>query len=61
MKRRMGERGLIARPAHLERPRQLVDHHLRSIAPVAIGITTFEQWAEYTILGVLHKVIVSTR
>ena len=29
-----------------------------SIASVAIGITTIEQWAEYTILGVLYKVLV---
>ncbi|MGO1200816.1 MAG: queuosine precursor transporter, partial [Dermabacteraceae bacterium] len=29
-----------------------------SIASVAIGITTLEQWAEYTILGFVYKVIV---
>ena len=29
-----------------------------AIASVAIGITTFEQYVEYTVLGVLYKVLV---
>ena len=59
MKRRMGERGLIARLFTSSGLGELVDTIIFcSIASVAIGITTFEQWAEYTILGVLYKVIV---
>ncbi|WP_114854832.1 queuosine precursor transporter [Brachybacterium sp. YJGR34] len=59
MKRRTGERGLIARLFTSSGLGELVDTILFcSIASVAIGITTIEQWAEYTILGVLYKVIV---
>ncbi|AXK45097.1 queuosine precursor transporter [Brachybacterium saurashtrense] len=59
MKQRTGERGLIARLFTSSGLGELVDTIIFcSIASVAIGITTLEQWAEYTILGVLYKVIV---
>ena len=59
MKRRMGERGLIARLFTSSGLGELVDTIIFcAIASVAIGITTFEQYVEYTVLGVLYKVIV---
>lgn len=59
MKRRMGEQGLIARLFTSSGLGEFVDTLIFcSIASVAIGITTFEQWAEYTILGFVYKVIV---
>ena len=59
MKRRMGERGLIARLFTSSGLGELVDTIIFcSIASVAIGITTLEQWAEYTILGFVYKVVV---
>ena len=59
MKRRMGERGLIARLFTSSGLGELVDTIIFcSIASVAIGITSIEQWAEYTILGFVYKVIV---
>src|SRR5699024_12668526 len=59
MKRRMGGRGLIARLFPSSGLGELVDTIIFcSIASVAIGITTLEQWAEYTILGFVYKVVV---
>ncbi|GAA4527418.1 queuosine precursor transporter [Brachybacterium paraconglomeratum] len=59
MKQRMGERGLIARLFTSSGLGELVDTIIFcSIASVAIGITTVEQWAEYTILGFVYKVAV---
>ncbi len=59
MKRRMGERGLIARLFTSSGLGELVDTIIFcAIASVAIGITTFEQYVEYTVLGVLYKVLV---
>ena len=59
MKRRTGERGLIGRLFTSSGLGELVDTILFcTIASAAIGITTLEQWAEYTILGVLYKVLV---
>jgi uncharacterized integral membrane protein (TIGR00697 family) len=52
MKRRMGERGLIARLFTSSGLGELVD------TIIFCGISTIEQWAEYTILGVLYKVLV---
>lgn len=59
MKRRMGERGLIGRLFTSSGLGELVDTIIFcSIAATAIGITTLEQWAEYTILGFVYKVAV---
>ena len=59
MKRRMGERGLIGRLFTASGLGELVDTIIFcTIAAAAIGITTVEQWAQYTILGFLYKVIV---
>jgi uncharacterized integral membrane protein (TIGR00697 family) len=59
MKRRAGERGLIGRLMSSSGAGELVDTILFcSIASFAIGITTWSQWAEYTLLGFLYKVLV---
>ncbi|GAB2543729.1 queuosine precursor transporter [Brachybacterium huguangmaarense] len=59
MKRRSGERGLIARLASSSGLGELVDTVIFcSIAATAIGITTVGQWAEYTILGFVYKIAV---
>lgn len=59
MKRRTGERGLLARLFTASGLGELVDTIIFcSIASAAIGITTLEQWAEYTLLGFLYKVLV---
>src|SRR5699024_12117982 len=56
MKRRMGERGLIARLFTSSALGELVDTIIFcAIASVAIGLTTFQQYVEYTVLGVLYK------
>lgn len=59
MKARSGERGLIGRLFTASGLGELVDTIIFcTIAATAIGITTVEQWAEYTILGFVYKVIV---
>lgn len=59
MKRRSGERGLVGRLLTSSGLGELVDTIVFcSIAATAIGITTLEQWAEYTVLGFLYKVLV---
>jgi len=59
MKARMGERGLIGRLFTSSGLGELVDTIIFcTIASAAIGLTTIEQWAQYTILGFLYKVIV---
>ncbi|PMC75896.1 queuosine precursor transporter [Brachybacterium sp. UMB0905] len=59
MKNRMGERGLVGRLLTSSGLGELVDTIIFcSIASVAIGITTLEQWFEYTLLGFLYKVLV---
>lgn len=59
MKQRTGERGLIGRLFTASGLGELVDTIIFcTIAAAAIGITTVEQWAEYTILGFLYKVLV---
>ncbi|MEE1617443.1 queuosine precursor transporter [Brachybacterium sp. J153] len=59
MKQRMGERGLIGRLFTSSGLGELVDTIIFcTIAAAAIGITTIEQWAEYTILGFAYKVAV---
>ena len=59
MKRRSGERGLVGRLLTSSGLGELVDTVVFcSIAATAIGITSIEQWAQYTILGVLYKVLV---
>lgn len=59
MKHRMGEKGLVSRLFTSSGLGELVDTIIFcSIASVAIGITSLEQWAEYTILGFVYKVAV---
>jgi uncharacterized integral membrane protein (TIGR00697 family) len=59
MKRRAGERRLIGRLMSSSGAGELIDTILFcSIASFAIGLTTFGQWAEYTVLGFLYKVLV---
>lgn len=59
MKRRTGERGLIARLFTASGLGELVDTILFcTIAATAIGITTVGQWFEYTLLGFVYKVLV---
>lgn len=59
MKRRTGESGLIGRLFTASGLGELVDTIIFcTIASAAIGITTIEQWAQYTILGFLYKVLV---
>ena len=59
MKARMGERGLIGRLFTSSGLGELIDTIIFcSIAAQAIGITSLSQWAEYTILGVLYKILV---
>ena len=59
MKGRTGEKGLISRLFTSSGLGELVDTIIFcSIASVAIGITSIEQWAEYTILGFVYKVAV---
>ncbi|MFC0674361.1 queuosine precursor transporter [Brachybacterium hainanense] len=59
MKARSGERGLVGRLLTSSGLGELVDTIVFcSIAAAAIGITTFEQWVEYTVLGFLYKVLV---
>ncbi len=59
MKRRTGERGLIARLFTSSGMGELVDTILFcAIAASAIGITSIGQWLNYTAFGVLYKVIV---
>lgn len=59
LKHRMGERGLIARLVSSSGLGELVDTIIFcSIAATAIGITTWSQWAQYTVLGFVYKVAV---
>lgn len=59
MKTRTGERGLIGRLLSSSGLGELVDTVIFcTIAATAIGITTWEQWASYTALGFLYKVVV---
>lgn len=59
MKRRLGEKGLVARLFTSSGLGELVDTIIFcTIASAAIGITTVQQWAEYTVLGFLYKVLV---
>ncbi|MGP9695710.1 queuosine precursor transporter [Brachybacterium sp. AOP25-B2-12] len=59
MKARAGERGLIGRLLSSSGLGELVDTIIFcSIAATAIGISSVGQWAEYTILGFLYKVLV---
>lgn len=59
MKSRMGERGLVGRLFTSSGLGELVDTIIFcTIASRAIGITSIEQWAQYTLLGVLYKVLV---
>ena len=59
MKRRTGERGLVARLFTSSGLGELVDTIIFcSIAATAIGITSIQQWAEYTVLGFVYKVLV---
>ncbi|GAA1331120.1 queuosine precursor transporter [Brachybacterium rhamnosum] len=59
MKQRLGERGLIGRLFTSSGLGELVDTIIFcTIASAAIGITTLEQWAQYTVLGFLYKVLV---
>lgn len=59
MKRRTGERGLIGRLFTASGMGELVDTIIFcTVAAQAIGITSIQQWAEYTILGFVYKVAV---
>ncbi len=59
MKQRMGERGLLARLFTASGLGELVDTIIFcTIASAAIGITSVQQWAEYTVLGFVYKVAV---
>lgn len=59
MKRRTGEPGLIARLFTSSGMGELVDTIIFcTIAATAIGITSIEQWANYTFFGFLYKVLV---
>lgn len=59
MKGRMGERGLIGRLFTASGMGELVDTIIFcTIAAPAIGISSLQQWAEYTVLGFVYKVAV---
>lgn len=59
MKKRLGEPGLIRRLFTSSGLGELVDTIIFcTIASAAIGITTVEQWAQYTVLGFVYKVLV---
>lgn len=59
MKSRMGERGLMARLFSASGLGELIDTIIFcSIAAAAIGITSWQQWLNYTAFGFLYKVIV---
>lgn len=59
MKQRSGERGLIGRLLTSSGLGELVDTVIFcTIAATAIGITTWGQWAQYTVLGFVYKVAV---